>query len=341
MLKTQKFGIKDIVPQAGVRSGSRINNKMWSRYVQMVAQEQVDITVAGSALRNRGSVWASYDEIAVNDGGKDIFLADGPSLRYLSEMHAPSKLTPRRLAGVGVQAATIIREALRLWFSHPLAANPGEVLFRERDSDNIVEVQAKWNNSILQLATGAAGTVTAPQITLFQEADLLSTGKDGQPFKPLYIPFVRFVEIPIAAASTQIELPLKSRYTIRGIVLKMFTDNGEVGDVINSLRLLSDVRDIIGPNFISWRDLTLGAEFDFGGDVFTDATGLGQNGYLGLNFQEGGRISNVVDASREPNLRFELNAQPSANGANSRVRALILEYRRVPGLTRDEIPFPV
>lgn len=334
MLKTQKFGLRDIVPQNGVRSGARMNNKMWSRYVQLTAQEQVDITVAGSALRNRGSVWASFDEVSVNDGGKDIFLADGPSLRYLSEMHAPSKLTPRRLAGVGVQVATIIREAIRLWFSHPLAANPGEALFRERDSDNVVEAQVKWNNAITQLATGATGTVTNPLVTLFQDADLLTSKK------PVYIPFVRFVEIPVAAASAQIELALKSRYSIRGIVLKQFTDNGEVGDAITSLRFLSDVRDVIGPNFISWRDLTLGAEFDFGGDVFTDNTGLGQNGYLGFNFQEGGRASNILDASKEPNLRFEINGQPSANGANTRIRAVLLEYRRVPGLVREEVPFP-
>ncbi len=332
MLKTQRYGIKDIIPQVGVRSGSRLNNKVWTQYLQLVAEEQVDITVAGTAVRNRGSAWASFEEVAVNDGGKDIVLADGPTLRFISEMHAPSKLTPRRVAGAGVQAATIIREALRIHFSHPLSAFPAETLFRERDSDNIVEVQVKWNNAITALATGATGTVTNPKVTILQKADVLTAEK------PAYIPFLRFVEKPVAAAGV-LELELKSRYTIRAIVLKQFSDNGEDGAIITSLRLLSDVRDIIGPNFLSWRDLTLEQEFEYGGDVFSDGTGLGQNGYLGLNFQEGGRGSNVLDASREPNLRFELQVAPS--GPNSRVRAYLLEWRRVPGLVRDQVPYPV
>jgi hypothetical protein len=338
MLKTQRFGLLPAAPVNGVRAEARLNNKVHTRYVQIVAQEQVDITTAGTGLRNRGSVWASFDEVGINDNGDDRVLVDGPTLRYISEMHAPSALATRRLGSPAVQAATIIRESARIWFAHPLAANPSETTFIERDEKHQVTLFYKWNNAITRLVDGpVVGTVSNPVITAYQEADRLSQ------VKPIFIPTMRQIVRNIASANPQEEVLIKAQNPIRAIVIKQETDSGEVGDIITSLRLLSDARAIIGPNFVSWRDLTLAAQYEFGGDVSNPegSAGLGVNAYLGLNFQEGGRLSNVLDAPREPNLRFEFNVQPSAFGANSKIRITLLELEREAGITADEAPFTI
>ena len=77
--------------------------------------------------------------------------------------------------------------------------------------------------------------------------------------------------------------------------------------------------------------------------MFTDGVGYGQNGYLGLNFQTAGRLSNVLDAAREPNLRFEFNCAPSAQAGatNSRIRITVVELERRPGLVAAEVPFAI
>ena len=338
MLKTQRFGLLPQTPLNGIRQEARLNNKVHTRYVQIVAQEQVDITVAGTGLRNRGSVWASFDEIGINDNGDDRDLVDGPTLRYLTEMHSPSAVATRRLGNPGVQATTIIREVARIWFSHPLAGNPSETTFKERDEKHQVTVFYKWNNSIAKLVDGGVtGTVTAPVITAYQEADRLSQ------VKPIFVPTMRQIVATVPSASTQQEILIKAQNPLRALVIKQETDSGEVGDIITSLRFLSDNRHIIGPNFISWRDLTLASQYEFGGDVANPegSAGLGVNAYLGFNFQEGGRLSNVLDSPREPNLRLEVNAAPSAFGANSKIRVTLLELEREPGITADEAPFTI
>jgi hypothetical protein len=65
--------------------------------------------------------------------------------------------------------------------------------------------------------------------------------------------------------------------------------DGEVDDIINKLALRGDFRDIIGPAAYSWKDLTLGTEFAFGGDVVTDVGGVQhRRSHCDLNFQEHG-----------------------------------------------------
>jgi hypothetical protein len=340
MFKMQRYGLADIVPVAGQRRTTRVNNKLQTHRFGLLPQSQVDVTVAGTDVLNRGSVWGIYDEVGVLDAGDEVINVDGPTARFLSEMHAPSALDRRRLTSAGVQAATIIRESSALWFAHPLSANGAETTFLERDERNQVEVfvklKADGGNSGL-IRTGATMTVTNNTVKVFQDADRFT------PSKPYFIPTIRQVVVNVAAANPQLELLLKVQNPLRAVVVKQETDQGEVGDIITSLRFLSDTRQIIGPNFINWRDLTMAQGYEFGGDVFTDGVGYGQNGYLGINFQSGGRLSNVLDARREPNLRFEFNATPSTQtgAANSRIRVTLLELERRQGLVADEVPFPI
>jgi hypothetical protein len=149
--------------------------------------------------------------------------------------------------------------------------------------------------------------------------------------------------IPVAAANPALEAVIKVQNPLRAIIVKGETDQGEDGSIIASLRFLSDTRQIIGPNFETWRELTQEQAYEFGGDVFQDGTGYGQNGFWGLNFQTAGRLSNVLDAAREPNLRFEFNAAPSTNtgATNSRIRVTVIELERRAGLVSAEVPFAI
>jgi len=341
MYKMQRYALPQIVPVVGQRRAARMNNAVQTHYVQLLAQAQVDITTLFTDVLNRGSVWALFDEVGISDGGDDVMLLDGPTLRFMSEMHSPSALDFRRLGTAGVQAATIIRESAKLYFAHPLSANPSETVFRERDKGNQVEVfvnQKAAGATLNGLARGAGvGAVTNVTVDSTQHADRFT------PAPPLFIPTVRQMVVPVAAANPALEAIIKVQNPLRAIIVKQETDQGEVGDIITSLRLLSDTRQIIGPNFESWRKLTQEQQYEFGGDVFDDASGYGQNGYLGLNFQTAGRLSNVLDAPREPNLRFEFNSLPSAQtgATNSRIRITLIELERRAGLVAAEVPFAI
>lgn len=341
MYKMQRYVLPQIVPAVGQRRPSRMTNAVQTHSIQLLAQAQVDISVAFADLLNRGSVWALFDEVGVSDNGDDVLLLDGPSLRFMSEMHAPSALDTRRLSGVGIQAATIIRESAKLLFAHPLSANPAETTFRERDQRGQVELfvtQKAAGSTLSGLARGAGtGAVTNVTVDGTQHADRFTAAP------PLFIPTIRQIVVPVASANPAMEQIIKVQNPLRAILVKQETDQGEVGDIISSLRLLSDTRQVIGPNFETWRKLTQEQAYEFGGDVFTDGVGYGQNGYLGLNFQTAGRLSNVLDAPREPNLRFEFNCTPSAQAGatNSRIRITVIELERRAGLVAAEVPFPI
>src|SRR5258708_7709024 len=178
MLKTQRFGLLPQVPLNLVRQEARLNNKAYTHYVQVSLQEQIDVTVAGTGVRNRGSAFASLLELGVNDNGDDRVLIDGPTGRFITEMFSISPIAARRLGSPAVQAATIIRESLRIWFGHPLSGNPAETTFRERDEKHQVTLFYKWTNDITRLVDGAVtGTVTPPVLTAFQLADRVTQAK--------------------------------------------------------------------------------------------------------------------------------------------------------------------
>lgn len=344
--KTQLNQSATITPVEGQRKSSRLLNKRQTLYVGLLFSAAVTITAAFATLLNRGSVLALYDFIALSDAGKDDWILDGPSLRFLDELLAPSRLSATRLAGVGIQGPTTITEAARLWFAWPLAASPFETTYRERDDkDELtldVQLHQDGGGGITQLATGGggAGSVAGHSVSVVQSMDGLSTTK------PYFIPVIRQLTFNVSGANPQFEMLLKSSNIIRAIIVKQETNLGEVGDIITSLAFRSDVRDIIGPNQVSWQQLTRGSEFDHGGDVFDTGTGFGANAYWGKNFQESGRLANCLNAALEPNLRLEGTVAPSgqAGVTASRIRVTLVELVRSQGfeqLVAPSVPFPV
>lgn len=342
------FGAQGAAQTTAQRLYSRLINGKQSYGVLLTARARLRIlNNAATLLRNRGSVWALFNEVGVEENGKDTFICDGRVLRFLTEVHAPSTLTAVRGA-VGV-ATYNLSEAAVIWFAHPLSAQPSEVTYLERDARQFLNVFATLHPALDQrLVTAGAGgagvdaIVDGVSITVQHIYDPTTQGL------PYFVPRMRQMTDAIAAANAEYPIFVKSVNPIRAMVLQQDCSLGEVSDIIVSAALRSDVRDIIGPAKIPWDELVRYGETEFGGGVYggsaTPAGALGAPGALAcLNFQRGGRLSNVLNPAQEVNLRFELNVAPTALGgaANSVVRTTILELERVPGLVAPDVPFPV
>lgn len=322
---------------AGQRVGTRLINGVQSHFAQLRSSGTINITVAATRVINKGSIWGTWDEVGINENGRDRVLVDGRTLRFLSEMHAPSALAATRLGGTGV-AATPLVESARIWFAHPLSIAPQETAFRERDPRQVLEVFGKLRAEGGQggLVNGGTSTMTVvPSIAVEHAYDDTTT----EP--PIFIPSFRQQVVNVASANTQLTEFIKTSNYIRALVIQQDSDAGEVGDIIAALALRADGDDIIGPGQVTWDNLQRGQEFEFGGAVFVAGLLNGGSAYLGINFQSGGKLSNVVSPALL-NLRLEMNVAPSAQAGatNGKIRITILELERVPGLVAEEIPFP-
>src|SRR6266496_4112002 len=115
-------------PDGQRKRTSAENNKRTERYL-MTVTGQVDITVAGAGIRNRGSILAALTDVGYIDGGADKYVCDARLARFIGEAMAPSALPAIRLAGAGVQAATLLRETFPVWLASPRSINPNETKY--------------------------------------------------------------------------------------------------------------------------------------------------------------------------------------------------------------------
>lgn len=321
-------------PNGGERTPLRMVNGARTSYITLVAR--ATLTLAGSvatAIRNRGSVWALFDQIVIDENGTDRFVVDGRVLRFLSEMAAPSALTATRATSLA-NGVYVLEEAVRLYFAHPLALDPTETAFSERDSRQVLNVSVQYTTTPNTKLVDLGGTVSAVSVLAYQAMEEPNAAAS----KPLFIPAMRQIIVPILGAVTQQPEYIRSTNAIRGIVLTQETTTvGEVSDIINSFTLRGDYRHIIGPQPMSLRDLQLDSEFEFGGAVVSS-----NKAHVGINFQRYGKLSDVLNPAQDANLRVELNAQPSASAGNSQVRMTLLELIRngdAAGLVADAVPF--
>lgn len=336
MLRDQLAGLNTIVPTQGVRTFTNMINGVRSFAVRIRARAQVVVAGGITSVRNRGSAFALFDEVGVSENGVDKVNLDGRMLRFLSEMHAPSALSASRMALAN--GTYNLEETAVIWFAHPLAASPVETAFIEADPRQALQVFAKYNGDSARLGAAGAGTITitpgSVSLTVQQIYD------DQRSQLPLLLPYHRQIVQPITATVTDFPIYLKTSRYVRAIAIQQDTDGaGEVSDILSSLALRGDFRDIIGPQKVAQDDLVYGSELEFGGAV-SDGGGLGvsgavREGYLGINFQRNGRLSNILNPNTDVNLRLEVNAAVSVTvGATaSKLRISLLELEEVQGLT--------
>lgn len=336
MYRLRRNPRSNIIAIAGERAFSRLISAVSSNFVTLVFAGSLVISVAAATnIRNRGSILAAFDEIGIDENGTDRHIYDGRVLRFLSETAAPSALSAQRVTSTAV-ATYPLEEAVRIYFAHPFAAVPRETAYLERDTKQLFQVFAKLNASAKdKLATAGGATLALNSVTV-----TVTHGYDAnEPNRPEFIPTVRQQIVSVDSANGQLPEFLKSQHAIRTIVVSQEGATiGEVGDIINSLVLRSDEQDFIGPGKMLWRDLALESEYEFGGAVVSS-----NRAHMCLNFQQGGRLSNVISPAQNNNLRFEFDAQPSvvAGAGASKIRITIVELQADPQLTNLVRAIPV
>lgn len=319
--------LASIIPLAtdGIRYATAAENNVRTERYQLRVQGQVDITVAGAALANRGSILAALSEIGFTDGGADRVVMDARLARFLAECLAPSPLPATRLAGVGIQAATQLEEIVPIFLSAYRTVNPGETKYVEPNKQLAQSVFVTPNRSIGRLATGApTGTITGLTVAVEQVYDELM----GQ--KPWLSAFTRQIVQDVSGANPALRVDLRGTKFVRGIVIQQDTDQGEVSNIINGLVLRSDKFSLIGDRAVPFADLAAAQAYEFGGDL--------PPGYLFIDFVRLGRLSSMWNPYQDTNLRLELDVQPAGGGATgSKVRVAMLEYDRS-GVNLDPLP---
>lgn len=323
-----------ITPVAGERVGSRLVNRVQSHFISL--RITGTLTIAGgaaTAIRNRGSVAACFDEIGINENGTDRVLARGAALRMLAEGSAPSALTAKRVTGTAA-AAYELEEVVRLYFAHPFAVNPRETAFIENDPRQVLEVFVKQATDAAGRLVEVGGAVTAALTNLRVEVTQAYDATEKS--LPEYIPTIRQLLVDVPSANSQQVEYLKTTKLLRAVVISQETTTvGEVDDIINKVALKGDFRDIIGPSPESFDQILLDSEYDFGGAVVAS-----NRSHLLLNFQQHGRLSNVINPAQDANLRFEFDCAPSASAGSSKIRITLVELERVAGLTNPASTIP-
>lgn len=327
-------GSTPIAPVAGQRTYSQLLNKTATQFIQFNLAGR--LTIAGgaaTAIRNRGSLCAAFDELGLEENGKDRAIMRGNVARVYSEEAAPSALSAVRLTATAA-AVYNLKESVRIYFAHPYSANPIETSWKEHDVKSIVQAFATL------AASGGAdrlcqvgGAVTA---VLDQLSISVQQGHDPDlSVAPFFLPNYRQIVTDVPGVNDALRINLQTSNLLRSIVVSQEDSVvGEVPDVINKVTLRGDSQDWIGPKGISMEDLIAGTEFDFGG---LSGWNVGDAHY-GLNFQRFGRLTRVFNPNQDANLRLELDVQPSAVGTGtSKVRVTLCELIADAQLCR---PFP-
>lgn len=328
MQRTQKNPRSTIVPVAGDRAFSRLINAVQSHYVELVVTGI--LTIAGgaaTAIRNRGSILAAFDEIGIDENGTDRHIMTGRVARVLSEMASARTIAPTRLTNTAA-AAYNLRETIRLYFAHPFSAVPRETAFLEHDTRQLLQAFVKLAASggadkIAKVGGAVTATLTGLKVNV-------THGYDAQESdRPYFIPITRQLVIPVAGAAANLQAFIKTSNAIRAIVVSQEdTGEGEVSDIINGLAFRGDFRDLIGPGERKWLDMVDAQQLEFGGDMTSPA-------HVGLNFQTHGRLAAVLNPNQDNNLRFEFDCQPSVSGSgSSQIRVTTVELVADPALCK-------
>jgi hypothetical protein len=305
------------------------NNKRTERY-NLTVTGQVDITTAGAGLRNRGSILAALTDIGYIDGGADKVTLDARLARFIGEAMSPSALPAVRLGGVGVQAASLLRETVPLWLASPRALNPNDTKYIEANKQLAQEVFVTPLRQISRLAGGApVGTITNLQVSVEQVYDDLV----GVP--PLLTSYVRQISQDVPGANAALKIDLRGNRFIRGIAIQQDTTEGEVSDIINALVLRGDNQAIYGDRAVPFRDLVEHSQEEFGGAV------VAAPGYLFIDFQRYGRLTSIWNPYQDSNLRLELDVQPSVGNTASKVRVALWEMERTAVTVQGDLPFQI
>lgn len=323
-----KFGSAQLQTNAvvaGDRAYAKLLKGKSNRYLLVTAQATLTVTAAVSAILGLGSVWQIFDEIGIDEGGKD-FKVDPRFFIAITEALSQSTRTKTRMTSLSASPVTL-REQIVIPFEYLyLAGKPGETRFRERDLS--VDTQFFYalnavNNGMAKLATGGTATITNVSVTVQQYFDNELTAEP-----PLFKPYWMQKRVPVVASNPQLALDIDTRDLIAGVtILQNTTGKGMVTDIINKVGMAGATQDFIGRGqLVNWDEFARGKELEFGGDVYAGPLG----GVVHQNFRQSGRLSNVVNPNQDNTIQLLFDAQPSvvAGAVASEILVLFHLLRR-------------
>src|SRR5471032_2079489 len=118
---------------AGQRQTNRLLAPGQHHYLTVTIEGDLNLTVAGTVVRNRGSILAAFDRIGIIENGGDRRVLDPRIDRVYAESRGDSTLTTVRLASATVVANTHLKETFRLYFADRRQLTPRESAFMVRD----------------------------------------------------------------------------------------------------------------------------------------------------------------------------------------------------------------
>jgi len=288
-----------------------------------------------TVINNGGTPWSVFSRVGLDENGARNVDID-PRLAILwTQMFFPRDPDVGRVRQTNLaNGAYVLEESIFLPFSGSPIAGPAESIFMERDVRRSLSAFVNQDT-----ASGVGRIVQTPGTSVISAATIgVSQRYDVERAKrTVLLPVVRQVEVPVVAASGEFTFKIDSTRYLQGIIIQQDTTGaGEVADIINSIALRADGRDLFGPGLINYEEMQAWAQQDFAADVVP-------RGALPLWFRKGGRLSNILNPNSMSNLRLVANVQPSVTvgATNSVIRLLLLELERVEGLTIASVPYQI
>ena len=208
-----------------------------------------------TAILNRGSVLAIFDRAGMDENGRRFWNGDARSMGILAQMQAPRAIdfNSVRLTSTA-NGVTNLEETLFLEFSSNLQIGPADVLYLERtvkqELNAFLTIKSNTNAAGLLVTTPGTAVLSNLSATVIQRYDTDRSERTG------FLPVIETYEFPVTSTTANFPLEIKTNRYIRAMLFQQETTGvGEVSDIINSLALRADGRDIFGPDLLPYEDL--------------------------------------------------------------------------------------
>jgi hypothetical protein len=316
-------------PVVGQRSSTKLKNKVRTQRLRCRMEATVNLTGAGTAIRNAGNVVALFDAMGLSENGTDRWLFDPRPLHHVARGYAASTPNDVRLTSTAIGTYKLAT-TFYLDLAMPDTASPTETSFVEGDTRQVLEAFVQYTGDLTRLIAGAVGTITNVAIYFTQIYDAKTEA-------PLFIPTVRQMTESVVNANAEQTIYIKGSRYMRAMVISQDSDAGDVDDVIVSLAVRGDEEDLIGPKQCGWYELYDSQAAEMGGGV---RPATEPRAHLFMKLYRNGRLSTVHNPAADRNLRIEAKTQPSAvvGASNCKIRITIFELERHAELTKP-LPF--
>jgi hypothetical protein len=295
---------------------------------------QVDIAAGGGAdgALNVEQPLGLIRTIRVFDGSQNPVVEIEPrelwQLAARRGMQAPSGVA---LATPGIQAATLVRAHLPLFFSDRWSKDPIEVHLRPRDPRKF-RVEIEWAGTsaadmAASLITGGtrAITITNLAVDILQVHDTVAFLK----VRPLFLPRIRSYQVNAPASSARFPFEIKTTDRVRASLLHTLDADVSTEGIITTLKLKDDQRehevDVLAR---TWHEEE---QYMFGG-VGDVAPAMAY--YFG-DYADNGKLSTVLSPFQGGNPRWVLGV---VGGGARIIRAVNVELEQVAGITAQQLP---